>query len=99
MSSPHFGEAIVVEQPNLGPWPPPDAHGSYHNYNMQLLDGNRIDLSFYRLDVLEQRLKDSITLVLLDKDGRVPSLPEPNESSYFLSSPLPSHPVVVQGVL
>jgi aminoglycoside 6-adenylyltransferase len=84
---PHFGDAIVVEQPNFGPWPPADADGSYHNYNMQFLDGNRIDLSFYRLEVLEKHAKDSLTSVLLDKDNRLPSLAPANESSYFLAPP------------
>lgn len=84
---PHFGEVIVVEQPLIGPWPPADADGSYHNYNMQLLDGNRVDLSFFHVDTLEDHLADSLTAVLLDKDGRIPSLPPPNESSYFITQP------------
>ncbi|MDP7144549.1 MAG: aminoglycoside 6-adenylyltransferase [Pseudomonadales bacterium] len=84
---PHFGEAIVVEQPLIGPWPPADADGSYHNYNMQLVDGNRIDLSFFHVDTLNDRLTDSLTEVLLDKDGVIPSLPPANESSYFITEP------------
>jgi len=84
---PYFGEAIVVEQPLIGPWPPDDADGSYHNYNMQLVDGNRIDLSFYHLDTLKDRLTDSLTEVLLDKDGIISSLPPANESSYFITEP------------
>jgi len=86
----YFGEVIVVEQPLIGPWPPADADGSYHNYNIQLLDGNRIDLSFVHVDALEDRLSDSLTAVILDKDGLVPSLPPPNESSYFIKEPTES---------
>ena len=86
---PHFGEAIVVEQPLIGPWPPSDADGSYHNYNMQLADGNRIDLSFRHVDTLQDQLTDSLTAVLLDKDGRIPSLPPPDDSSYFIARPTP----------
>ncbi len=84
---PGFGEAIVVEQPLIGPWPPDDADGSYHNYNIQLADGNRIDLSFYHVDRLPDKLTDSLTVVLLDKDGRIPTLPCPSESSYFITQP------------
>jgi aminoglycoside 6-adenylyltransferase len=84
---PRFGEAIVVEQPLIGPWPPDDADGSYHNYNIQLIDGNRIDLSFCHVDALKDGLADSLTAVLLDKDGRVPALPPPSESSYFITKP------------
>jgi aminoglycoside 6-adenylyltransferase len=82
-----FGDAIVVEQPLIGPWPPDDADGSYHNYNIQLTDGNRIDLSFYHVDTLPDKLTDSLTAVLLDKDDRIPTLPPPNESSYFITQP------------
>lgn len=84
---PRFGEVIVVEQPLLGPWPPSDGDGSYHNYNIQLVDGNRIDLSFHHLHTLERNLEDSLTLALLDKDGRIPPSIHPNESSYFISKP------------
>jgi len=86
---PHFGEAIVVEQPLIGPWPPANADGSYYNYNIQLTDGNRIDLSFFHLDTLNDRLKDSLTAVLLDKDDRVSFAPPANESSYFITNPTP----------
>ena len=84
---PRFGESLVVEQPLIGPWPPDDADGSYHNYNIQLLDGNRIDLSFCPLSSLDEKLRDSLTQVLLDKDNMVSSLPDSNESSYYLSKP------------
>lgn len=83
----YFGEMMIVEQPNIGPWPPHDADGSYHNYNMQLLDGNRIDLSFFHIDTLKNRTKDSLTLVLLDKDNLCGHLPPPDEKSYFISPP------------
>ena len=84
---PRFGDVIVVEQPLIGPWPPDDADRSYYNYNIQLTDGNRIDLSFYHVDTLSDKLTDSLTTVLLDKDGRIPTLPPPNESSYFITQP------------
>jgi aminoglycoside 6-adenylyltransferase len=78
---------IVVEQPLIGPWPPDDADRDYHNYNIQLLDGNRIDLSFVRVTELEDLLSDSLTKVLLDKDKRIPPIPPPDERSYFISEP------------
>lgn len=84
---PHFGDVLVVEQPLLGPWPPADADGSYHNYNIQLLDGNRIDLSFSPVGTVEAHLTDSLTAVLLDKDMRIPSLPAPSESNYLITPP------------
>lgn len=82
-----FGEMMVVEQPNTGPWPPAEADGSCHNYNIQLLDGNRLDLSFFHIDTLKNHVNDSLTLVLLDKDGLCKHLPPPSEKSYFISPP------------
>lgn len=84
---PHFGPVIVVEQPLIGPWSPDDPAGPYHNYNMQFVDGNRIDLSFVDIGKMKDQLSDSLSKVLLDKDNLVPSLPTPNESSYYLTEP------------
>jgi len=84
---PYFGETIIYEQPNIGPWPPSDADGSYHNYNMQFVDGNRIDLSFFHLDKTDQMKKDSLSKVLIDKDGICKHLEDPSEESYYISQP------------
>ncbi len=84
---PYFGETIVFEQPNFGPWPPHDADGSYHSYNMQFLDGNRIDLSFIRIEKLDEKRKDSLSIVIFDKDNLCTKLPPASEKSYFISEP------------
>lgn len=84
---PYFGETIIVEQPNFGPWPPDDADGSYHNYNMQFLDGNRIDLTFYSMEKLDEHSSDSLSKVLVDKDELCSHIPPANESSYFIQEP------------
>jgi len=54
---------------------------------MLRLDGNRLDLSFYHLDKVNDLLSDSLTEVLVDKDDRIPLLPPANESSYFIKKP------------
>ncbi|ADK81208.1 aminoglycoside 6-adenylyltransferase [Sediminispirochaeta smaragdinae] len=84
---PYFGETIIVEQPNFGPWPPYDADGSYHNYNMQFLDGNRIDLSFFNIEKLDEKCTDSLSIVLIDKDNLCTDLPPVSEKSYFIRKP------------
>lgn len=84
---PFFGETMVFEQPNLGPWPPDDVDGSYHNYNMQFLDGNRIDLTFNHIDRLEEDMKESLSIVLIDKDNLCTSMPSSNDSNYHISEP------------
>lgn len=84
---PFFGETIIMEQPNFGPWPPDDADGSYHNYNMQFLDGNRMDLTFFGMDKLEEQSKDSLSVILVDKDNLCSDMHPASEKSYFISEP------------
>ena len=82
----HFGEAILIQKPEDKVRPPPVGDGHY-NYLMQLADGNRIDLSFNRIDTLQDCTTDSLTEVLLDKDDLVPELPPPSERDYFITPP------------
>lgn len=83
----YFGETMVYEQPNLGPWPPDDADGSYHNYNMQFLDGNRLDLTFNHISRLEEDLLESLSVVLVDKDGLCTDIDPASDVNYHLSKP------------
>ncbi len=76
-----FGAALVTEEPLIGPWPPHDADDGYYNYNVQLADGNRVDLVFRHTSLLLEALDDSLIAVLLDKDHRIPTRPAPNASS------------------
>jgi len=59
----------------------------HYVYLMQFDDGVRIDLSFSSMKMIKQFVEDSLTIVLLDKDQCVPSVPPPNESSYITKSP------------
>ena len=82
----HFGETIIIQKPEDMIYPPPVGDGRY-NYNMQFLDGNRIDLSFFNMNRINELIKDSLTKVLLDKDHIIPSLLDPSESSYLIRKP------------
>ena len=82
----HFGETIIIQKPEDKIYPPPVGDGRY-NYNMQFVDGNRIDLSFFNINRIDELTKDSLTKVLLDKDHIIPNLPDPNESSYLIKEP------------
>jgi aminoglycoside 6-adenylyltransferase len=82
----HFGEIIIIQKPEDKIFPPPINDGRY-NYNIQFLDGNRIDLTFFDLTKKDFVLKDSLTVVLLDKDNILSELPPPNESSYYIKEP------------
>jgi len=82
----HFGDPIIIQTPEEKIDPPAVGDGRY-NYNMQFIDGNRIDLSFFHLTRLDELLQESLTKVLLDKDQRILSLPAPSESSYLIKAP------------
>ncbi len=82
----YFGEIMILETPEDMIDPPPVGDGHY-NYLMQFLDGNRIDLSFYALEQVELIVKDSLSLVLLDKDDLIKELPPPSEAGYLPHQP------------
>ncbi|MFC0215025.1 aminoglycoside 6-adenylyltransferase [Paenibacillus chartarius] len=77
-----FGELIMMQQNIIDeltrPWP---------IFLMLFEDGVRIDLSYRYADAIDSYLDDSLTKVLLDKDGAIPVLPEPSDSSYVTRRP------------
>jgi len=82
-----FGELMIMQLPDdmqLDP-PPPD-HESYA-YLMQFADGNRIDLTLYPVAKLNELGKDSLSLLLLDKDGIIEPFAPASESSYLPKPP------------
>ncbi len=83
---PRFGKAILVEKPEDHIYSPGAGDGRY-TYNMQLADGNRVNLQFFPLATYQDRSRDSQTAVILDKDGLTPDLPRPSERSHFIKEP------------
>lgn len=77
-----FGEIMIMQTPNL-----PYANRCHFTFLMQFTDGNRIDLNIHDLSKSDGLEYDSLSIVLLDKDGMIPSLPPPNESSYLPTPP------------
>ena len=82
----YFGDIMILQTPEDMIDPPPDGGGHY-TYLMQFLDGNRIDLSFYALEQVNLIMKDSLSLVLLDKDNLIKELPPPSEVGYLPHKP------------
>ena len=78
----YFGEIMILQLPDeMGTGQSPEINR--YAYLMQFIDGTRIDLSICALDSLETLLtNDSLTKVLLDKDGRAQGLPEPSDLDY-----------------
>jgi aminoglycoside 6-adenylyltransferase len=81
-----FGEIMILQLPEDMQDPPAEDTGEWV-YLMQFMDGNRIDLCLHPVARARDVLGDSLSLVLLDKDGILPPLPAPNESSYLPEPP------------
>ncbi len=81
-----FGEMMILQMPEEMQDPPPD-NGGFFSYLMQFMDGNRIDLGIYPLEEGIERAKDSLTVLLLDKDGLLEPLPPASESDYLPKPP------------
>jgi aminoglycoside 6-adenylyltransferase len=81
-----FGEMMILQLPDdMGDGPERDDGG--YGYLMQFADGNRIDLTLYPLDRLNEMERDSLTILLLDKDGCIKPPPPPSESDYLPKPP------------
>ena|SRR5215216_1200125 len=83
----YFGDIMILQTPEDMQDPPPENSGHYA-YLMQFMDGNRIDLSFYSSDRLDDVLDDSLTIVLLDKDNIIKELPPPSDKDYLPTEPI-----------
>ena len=81
-----FGEIMILQMPEAMRDPPPTNNGRF-SYLMQFTDGNRIDLTLFPVAKLEQFHRDSLSLLLLDKDGIFQRFPAPSESDYLPGPP------------
>ena len=81
-----FGEMMIMQMPDLMEDPPVDTTRRFA-YLMQFADGNRIDLTIYAADRLDELKEDSLSITLLDKDGILAPFPEPSEASYLPKPP------------
>jgi aminoglycoside 6-adenylyltransferase len=81
-----FGEFIILQMPDTMQDPPPANDDSFA-YLMQFTDGNRIDLTLFPISKLEELGKDSLSLLLLDKDGLLKPFAPPSDSDYLPSPP------------
>lgn len=82
-----FGEIMIMQMPEDMVLLPADNDGHF-TYLMQFTDGNRIDLSLYPLEKADEIVKsDSLTILVLDKDGTIdPPLPS-NDTDYIIKAP------------
>ncbi len=83
---PRFGEILILQEPEDMQEPPAENDGRY-TYLMQFKDGNRIDLSFDPPELFKPVIDDSLTVVLLDKDGILNNVPPSSDRDYLPKPP------------
>lgn len=81
-----FGEIMILQLPEAMEDPPPLNDGRF-TYLMQFTDGNRIDLTIFPVARLVEFKRESLSLLLLDKDGIFEPFPAPGESDYLPRPP------------
>jgi aminoglycoside 6-adenylyltransferase len=83
----YFGDIMILQLPDdMNPDTLSGSAKASYAYLMQFTDGNRIDLTFRPVAESQFVLKDSLSLVLLDKDRRF-DLPPPTLLSYLPRKP------------
>ncbi|MFQ9984503.1 MAG: aminoglycoside 6-adenylyltransferase [Lachnospiraceae bacterium] len=58
-----------------------------YGWLIQFKDGNRLDLHVVPVDAASHILEDKLCVVLLDKDGILPAVPEPSDEDYRIRRP------------
>jgi aminoglycoside 6-adenylyltransferase len=81
-----FGELMILQMPDDMGDPPPEERISFA-YLMQFMDGNRIDLTVCTLAEYARKGGDSLSVLLLDKDGALGTFPPASETDYLPRPP------------
>lgn len=85
-----FGEPTIVQEPDNNDfgWGIQADFSRSYGWLMLFKDGNRIDLHIMTPDAAkEDYLSDRLTILLLDKDNFLPSLPSPSDEPYWIKKP------------
>ncbi len=81
-----FGELMIMQLPDEMLTAPPNSVGRFA-YLMQFMDGNRTDLTLFPLAHVDRLERDSLSILLLDKDGVIEPFPPPTEADYLPKPP------------
>ena len=81
-----FGELMIMQMPEAMEDPPPMKDGHFA-YLMQFMDGNRIDLTLFPLAQLHAFELESLSRIVLDKDGLFPTLPPASDKDFLPKPP------------
>ncbi|KRF01766.1 aminoglycoside adenylyltransferase [Paenibacillus sp. Soil766] len=83
-----FGERLIMQMPDDNEFYPMAEPTERLVYLMQFQDGNRIDLTLIPVTQRQLLMKpDSLSVLLLDKDGVIGPLPVSSDSDYHIRRP------------
>jgi len=82
-----FGDVLIMQTPDDAALFPAEISRPGFAFLMLFQDGNRIDLTFWPVDRLGEMEEDSLSVLLLDKDGAIGELPPPSNRSYLTQPP------------
>lgn len=82
-----FGDILFMQYPDEHPDYPSDKENSY-GWLMIFTDGNRLDLTVMTIArAKENVLEDMLCIILLDKDGILPAIPESSDATHRVRKP------------
>lgn len=85
-----FGDIAIVQEPDsndLG-WGQNVDYDRSYTWLMLFKDGNRIDLHIQTIEaMIDEYLKDSLTVPILDKDNILPPIEPSNDKNYWIKKP------------
>ncbi len=89
-----FGELLLLQEPDRNDTAFGGKFGGAHDFSLRyawlmlFADGTRIDLGIETKEsMLEGFGSDTLTVILLDKDGILPEIPPPGDSGYHIKPP------------
>lgn len=86
-----FGERLIMQMPDENEMYPREPTARIV-YLMQFQDGNRIDLTVIPMALRQKLLEpDSLSVLLLDKDGSIGPLPATSDIDYHIRRPSEKH--------
>ena len=82
-----FGDILFMQYPDESPVYPADKANSYA-WLMIFTDGNRLDLTVKTIvHARKNILEDTLCIILLDKDGILPDIPESSDLTHHVDKP------------
>lgn len=84
-----FGERLFMQYPDESPYFEDETNKQEcYGWLIQFADGNRMDLHVVTLEYAEKEvLEDKLCIILLDKEGIMPKIPENSDEDHYVKKP------------